>query len=183
MNGDGGYRNAGHEAIGNKAFAFAGASGVHGLAGIPGGYAGRRLAHRRVSTRAVPVLPPAGAADTGASPSGKARDFDSLMRWFEPSRPCQPGRAKRARRKSRQTHNMTRRGSYALTAQTAEQARAHRAGSIPAKGRAIYLCSAALRGSGGKISRPGEHRWWTHHPTAGRIKTDRADKAAGRMDG
>ena len=25
----------------------------------------------------------------GASPSGKARDFDSLIRWFESSRPCQ----------------------------------------------------------------------------------------------
>ena len=26
----------------------------------------------------------------GASPSGKARDFDSLTRWFESSRPSQP---------------------------------------------------------------------------------------------
>lgn len=24
----------------------------------------------------------------GASPSGKAMDFDSIMRWFDPSRPC-----------------------------------------------------------------------------------------------
>ena len=32
---------------------------------------------------------------TGVSPSGKARDFDSLIRWFESSRPshfsCRPG--------------------------------------------------------------------------------------------
>ena len=26
---------------------------------------------------------------TGVSPSGKARDFDSLIRWFESSHPCQ----------------------------------------------------------------------------------------------
>ena len=26
---------------------------------------------------------------SGASPSGKARDFDSLIRWFESSHPCQ----------------------------------------------------------------------------------------------
>ena len=25
----------------------------------------------------------------GVSPSGKARDFDSLIRWFESSHPCQ----------------------------------------------------------------------------------------------
>ena len=25
---------------------------------------------------------------TGVSPSGKARDFDSLIRWFESSHPC-----------------------------------------------------------------------------------------------
>ena len=30
---------------------------------------------------------------TGASPSGKARDFDSLIRWFESSRPSQIIRA------------------------------------------------------------------------------------------
>ena len=27
--------------------------------------------------------------DIGVSPSGKARDFDSLSRWFESSHPCQ----------------------------------------------------------------------------------------------
>ena len=32
----------------------------------------------------------------GASPSGKARDFDSLTRWFESSRPSQPLIAGRA---------------------------------------------------------------------------------------
>ena len=33
----------------------------------------------------IPVFSP----HTGVSPSGKARDFDSLIRWFESSRPSQ----------------------------------------------------------------------------------------------
>ena len=31
------------------------------------------------------------SGNTGTSPSGKARDFDSRMRWFESSRPCHRG--------------------------------------------------------------------------------------------
>ena len=64
-------------------------------------------------------------------PSGKARDFDSLIRGFQSSHLRQPERAQ-ARRESHQTCNMTRRGPYEPAAQLA-RAILYVAGSSPAR--------------------------------------------------
>ena len=68
---------------------------------VPGGlHPCRRVAdvgRQRPGGAQTPELGQAGAslADTGASPSGKARDFESRIRRFESFRPSQPVRARR----------------------------------------------------------------------------------------
>ena len=61
---------------------------------VPGVVGSSPISHpRQTGDRGCPG--PLFSFHIGASPSGKARDFDSLIRWFESSRPshfsCRPG--------------------------------------------------------------------------------------------
>ena len=53
----------------------------------------KRLTRRIVAPLCVGSIPTTHPTtlylSTGVSPSGKATDFDSVMRWFDPSHPCQ----------------------------------------------------------------------------------------------
>ena len=55
---------------------------------VPGVVGSSPITHPR-KERGDRACPDPLARSIGASPSGKARDFDSLTRWFESSRPSQ----------------------------------------------------------------------------------------------
>ena len=55
---------------------------------VPGVVGSSPITHP-TKDKGIGVTPVPFVLSIGASPSGKARDFDSLTRWFESSRPSQ----------------------------------------------------------------------------------------------
>ena len=56
---------------------------------VPGVVGSSPITHPRKGRGSGKLPGPLFLFRIGASPSGKARDFDSLIRWFESSRPSQ----------------------------------------------------------------------------------------------